>query len=77
MNSIEEALNTLISAVNIAQKKGVYSLEESHYVYMAIAYINSLAQQQPETTPAAAAAEQKFEEESVDNMPHEMPPSQM
>jgi hypothetical protein len=57
MKSIEEALNTLISAANIAQKKGVYSLEESHYVYMAISYINSLAQQQGTESTAETTSE--------------------
>jgi hypothetical protein len=43
MNSVPEALNTLISAVNVAQNKGgVYSLEEAHYIYTAISYLNSL-----------------------------------
>jgi hypothetical protein len=46
MNSVAEALNTLISAVNIAHNKGgVYSLEESHYIYLAISYLNSLQNQ--------------------------------
>jgi hypothetical protein len=46
MNSVAEALNTLISAVNVAHNKGgVYSLEESHHIYMAISYINSLQNQ--------------------------------
>lgn len=46
MNSAAEALNTLISAVNIAHNKGgVYSLEESHYIYLAISYLNSLQNQ--------------------------------
>jgi len=46
MNSVAEALNTLISAVNVAHNKGgVYSLEESHYIYLAISYLNSLQNQ--------------------------------
>lgn len=57
MNSIEDALNTLMSAVNIAQQKGVYSLEESHYVYMAVSYIKSLAQQQNEPSAEQSAPE--------------------
>lgn len=65
MNSTVEALNTLISAVNIAHNKGgVYSLEESHYIYMAISYLNSLqnqvkTQEQPvqrQETPTAPQA---------------------
>lgn len=45
MNSIE-ALNTLISAVNIAHSKGgVYSIEETHYIYMAISFLDSLKNQ--------------------------------
>ena len=57
MNSVAEALNTLISAVNIAHNKGgVYSLEESHYIYLAISYLNSLqnqakTQEQPQEQP--------------------------
>jgi hypothetical protein len=51
MNSVAEALNTLISAVNVAHNKGgVYSLEESHYIYMAISYLNSLSQN-PQNPP--------------------------
>jgi len=57
MNTIEEALNTLISAANVAHSKGVYSMEETHYIYMAISYLNSL---QPEQAPAA---EEKVVEE--------------
>lgn len=56
MNSVQEALNTLISAVNIAHNKGgVYSLEEAHYIHLAISYLNSIqhqaqqAQQAPST----------------------------
>lgn len=53
MNSVAEALNTLISAVNVAHNKGgVYSLEESHYIYLAISYLNSL-QNQATQAPAA------------------------
>lgn len=65
MNSAAEALNTLISAVNIAHNKGgVYSLEESHYIYLAISYLNPLqnqakTQEQPvqrQETPVAPQA---------------------
>lgn len=50
MNSVAEAINTLISAVNLAHNKGgVYSLEESHYIYLAIAYLSSLQNQAPKT----------------------------
>lgn len=64
MNSVSEALNTLISAVNVAHNKGgVYSLEEAHYIHTAISYLNSL-QQTPQTTPEAAAptVEQTYQE---------------
>lgn len=62
MNSVPEALNTLISAVNIAHNKGgVYSLEESHYIYLAISYLNNLQNQ------AQKAAQVKNEETSGDN----------
>jgi hypothetical protein len=51
MNSVKDALNTLISAVNVAHNKGgVYSLEESHYIYTAISYLQSL-----QDAPAPAA----------------------
>lgn len=57
MNSVAEALNTLISAVNIAHNKGgVYNLEESHHIYLAISYLNSLQQQAPAAQPAAPQA---------------------
>jgi hypothetical protein len=57
MNSVAEALNTLISAVNLAHSKGgVYSLEESHYIYLAISYLNSLQNQSKAAAPAAPVA---------------------
>lgn len=57
MNSVAEALNTLISAVNIAHNKGgVYSLEEAHHIYTAISYLNSLQQQAPAPAPQAPEA---------------------
>lgn len=59
MNSVSEAINTLISAANVAHGKGVYSLEESHYIYLAINYLNQLSQEensapapQPNTQPS-------------------------
>lgn len=56
MNSVAEALNTLISAVNIAHNKGgVYSLEESHYIYLAISYLNSLQNQSNQAKEQEAA----------------------
>ncbi len=56
MNSVAEAINTLISAVNLAHNKGgVYSLEESHYIYMAISYLSSLQNQaKTQQTPPAS-----------------------
>jgi len=45
MNSVAEAINTLISAVNVAHGKSAYSLEESHYIYLAINYLNKLSQE--------------------------------
>lgn len=45
MNTVPEALNTLISAVNVAHGKGAYSLEEAHYIYLAIDFLNNLQQQ--------------------------------
>lgn len=55
MNSVAEALNTLVSAVNVAHNKGgVYSLEESHYIYLAISYLNSLSQQTPQNNTEQA-----------------------
>lgn len=65
MNSVAEALNTLISAVNIAHNKGgVYSLEEAHHIYTAISYLNSLQQQPP--APQQEAAPQAPQQEAVD-----------
>ena len=64
MNSVSEALNTLISAVNVAHNKGgVYSLEEAHYIHLAISYLNSLQQpaqpaQAPQSTPAPAPTQE-------------------
>lgn len=55
MNSVAEALNTLISAVNLAHSKGgVYSLEESHYIYLAISYLNNLQNQSKQTIPTTS-----------------------
>lgn len=58
MNSVAEALNTLISAVNVAHNKGgVYSLEEAHHIYTAISYLNSLQNKEaPAPEPAQALA---------------------
>ena len=61
MNSVADAINTLISAVNVGHSKGAYSLEEAHYIYLAISYLNSLQQEQaaaPEATPQQAPAPQ-------------------
>ena len=56
MNSVKHALNTLISAVNVAHNKGgVYSLEESHYIYTAISFLQSL--QDAPAAPEAPVAE--------------------
>lgn len=45
MNSASEAINTLISAVNVAHTKGgVYTIEETHYIYMAISFLEKLSQ---------------------------------
>ena len=63
MNSVAEALNTLISGVNVAHAKGVYTLEESHYLYLAISYLNSLSQQEaPQAAPQAAPAQESVVE---------------
>ncbi|MEK6830207.1 MAG: hypothetical protein AABY15_08890 [Nanoarchaeota archaeon] len=67
MNSVADALNTLISAVNLAHNKGgVYSLEESHYIYLAISYLNSLqnqakakAEEAPQNTTSQPANHQQ------------------
>lgn len=57
MNSVTEALNTLISAVELAHNKGgVYSLEESHYIYLAISYLDSL-QTKESTSPDTNSSE--------------------
>lgn len=57
MNSVSEALNTLISAVNVAHSKGgVYSMEETHYIYMAISFLDSLKNQtKPEAVDTSVA----------------------
>lgn len=68
MTSVAEALNTLISAVNVAHNKGgVYSLEEAHFIYTAINYLNSLQNQE---APAPAPAP---EQEVVQEAPAEHP----
>lgn len=65
MNSVAEALNTLISAVNVAHNKGgVYSLEESHYIYLAISYINSLQNQNPKITKSTEVVPSIVEDDS-------------
>jgi len=51
MNSVAEAVNTLISAANVAHEKGAYSLEESHYIYLAISFLKKVSNQ--EEQPAA------------------------
>ena len=69
MNSVAEALNTLISAVNLAHNKGgVYSLEESHYIYLAISYLNSL-QSQAQKAQAAAAEVPQPGNQTTDDRP--------
>jgi hypothetical protein len=57
MKSVAEALNTLISGVNVAQNKGVYSLEEAHIIYNAISYLNSLQNQEPAQAPVEEVME--------------------
>ena len=53
--SYYDSLNTLISAVNVAHNKGgVYSMEETHHIYTAISYLNSLQNKttdSPKTEP--------------------------
>ena len=67
MNSVSEALNTLISAVNVAHNKGgVYSLEEAHYIHTAISYLNSL-QNQPKSEAAPTAQAAQAAPEVVEN----------
>jgi len=64
MNSVSEALNTLISAVNVAHNKGgVYSLEESHYIYLAISYLNSLQNQQPSSKSSSISTTDDSDDE--------------
>ena len=69
MNSVAEALNTLISGVNVAQNKGVYSLEEAHYIYTAISYLNSLQNQEAPVAPVASQVEEVMEAPSVTEAP--------
>ena len=67
MNSASEAIQTLISAVNVAHNKGgVYSLEESHYIYLAISYLSSLQnnaknQQEPASKQTSEAQQGYYE----------------
>jgi len=71
MKTVAEALNTLIGAVNIAHNKGgVYNMEETHHIYMAISFLNSLSQQPAtEAAPAQEVAPEAPEvvEEVQDN----------
>ena len=66
MNSVAEALNTLISGVNVAHSKGVYTLEESHYLYLAISYLNSLSQQEAPQQAAPQSAPAPVQESVVE-----------
>lgn len=45
VKSVAEAIQTLVSAVQVAQNKGVYSLEEAHIIFLSIDYLNKLSQQ--------------------------------
>lgn len=68
MNSVAEALNTLISAVNVAHNKGgVYSLEESHYIYLAISYLNSLQNQANQAPTANTSVPAKSTTKNVED----------
>ncbi len=50
MNSASEAINTLISAVNVAHTKGgVYTIEETYYIHMAMSFLERLSQTPPVT----------------------------
>jgi hypothetical protein len=75
MTSVSEALNTLISAVNVAHNKGgVYSMEETHHIYTAISYLNSLQNKttdspQPEAVqPEAPQFESEPQNEAIDDV---------
>ena len=70
MTSVAEALNTLISGVNVAQNKGVFSLEEAHVIYTAISYLNSLQNQE---APAPAPAPMPQAPEAVQEVYPEEP----
>lgn len=64
MNSVAEAINTLVSAANVAHGKGAYSLEEAHYIYLAIDYLNKLqGEQQPQAPQQAPQAPQPTQEQ--------------
>ena len=71
MKTVAEALNTLIGAVNIAHNKGgVYNMEETHHIYMAISFLNSLSQQPAtEATPAQEVAPEVVEEVQDNTQP--------
>jgi len=73
--NVAEALNTLISAVNVAYKKGeVYSLEEAHYIFLAISYLNSLSQE-GKTEQGTTPTEQGTTPTEQGTTPTEQPPS--
>jgi hypothetical protein len=46
VKNINDALNVLVQGVGIAQKRGVYSFEESHLIFESINFIKTLQQQQ-------------------------------
>ena len=45
MNSVAEAIQTLVNASQLAHSKGVFNLEEAHYIYLAIDYLNKISQE--------------------------------
>jgi len=48
VEEVNQALQVLVNAINIAQKRGTYSLEESAAIFAAIQSFNSRSDSTPE-----------------------------
>lgn len=68
MNSIPEALNILISSVNVAYNKGAFSMEEVYHIYPAISYIENLQKQALEQKQKQENLEQNNSDNSENNL---------
>jgi len=77
MKTVAEALNTLISAVNIAHNKGgVYNMEETHHIFMAISFLNNLSQQPAKAEVPETEAEPQEQSAPVEEVIEPTPPAQ-